>query len=322
MNTRIFIAVIVMMTATVGYTHEINDSINVTDTISSRDMVHKNHKLKEVTVVSRQVGMKRMGGVINGISMGKEELFKAACCNLGESFVNNPSVDVTYSDATTGAKQIKLLGLSGTYVQMLTENIPNFRGAASPFALDYVPGPWMQSIQVSKGSSTVKNGYESITGQINVEYKKPNDEEQVEVNLYGDSKSRYEANADANLHLGKGLSTEILTHYENNWGNMDDNKDGFLDKPNRRQYNLQNRWIYSDGKYIFHGGISVMKEDRIGGQTNDANVVGGELYKIGINTDRYEGYLKNAFVLNQEHKTNLALMLSGSIHQQNANYGQ
>lgn len=90
---------------------------------------------------------------------GKEELFKAACCNLGESFVNNPSVDVSYSDATTGAKQIKLLGLSGTYVQMLTENIPNFQGAASPFALDYVPGPWMQSIQVS-GSSTVKNGYE------------------------------------------------------------------------------------------------------------------------------------------------------------------
>ena len=321
MNTRIFIAVIVMMTATVGYTHEINDSINVTDTISSRDMVHRNHKLKELTVVSRQVGMKRMGGVINGISMGKEELFKAACCNLGESFVNNPSVDVSYSDATTGAKQIKLLGLSGTYVQMLTENIPNFRGAASPFALDYVPGPWMQSIQVSKGSSTVKNGYESITGQINVEYKKPNDEEQVEVNLYGDSKSRYEANADANLHIGKGLSTEILTHYENNWGNMDDNNDGFLDKPNRRQYNLQNRWIYSDGKYIFHGGISAMKEDRLGGQTKDANVLGGELYKIGINTDRYEGYLKNAFVLNQEHKTNLALMLSGSIHQQNANYG-
>ena len=321
MNTRIFIAVIVMMTATVGYTHEINDSINVADSISSRDMVHKDHKLKEVTVVSRQVGMKRMGGVINGISMGKEELFKAACCNLGESFVNNPSVDVTYSDAATGAKQIKLLGLSGTYVQMLTENIPNFRGAASPFALDYVPGPWMQSIQVSKGSSTVKNGYESITGQINVEYKKPNDEEQVEVNLYGDSKSRYEANADANLHLGKGLSTEILSHYENNWGNMDDNKDGFLDKPNRRQYNLQNRWIYSDGKYIFHGGISAMKEDRIGGQTNDANVTGGELYKIGINTDRYEAYLKNAFVLNQEHKTNLALILSGSLHQQNSNYG-
>jgi outer membrane receptor for ferrienterochelin and colicin len=322
MNTRIFIAAIMMMTATAGYTREINDSINVRDTIPSRDMVHKNHKLKEVTVVSRQIGMKRMNGAINGITMEKEELFKAACCNLGESFVTNPSVDVTYSDATTGAKQIKLLGLSGTYVQMLTENIPNFRGAASPFALDYVPGPWMQSIQVSKGSSTVKNGYESITGQINVEYRKPNDEEQAEVNLYGDTKSRYEANADANIHLGKGLSTEILTHYEDNWGSMDDNKDGFLDKPNRRQYNLQNRWAYSDGQYIFHGGISAMKEKRIGGQTDDApHVLGNELYKIGINTDRYEAYLKNAFVLNQEHKTNIALMLSGSLHNQNSNYG-
>src|SRR5574344_1860824 len=182
MNTRIFIAVIVMMTATVGYTHEINDSINVADSISSRDMVHKDHKLKEVTVVSRQVGMKRMGGVINGISMGKEELFKAACCNLGESFVNNPSVDVSYSDAATGAKQIKLLGLSGKYVQMLSENIPNYRGASAPFALGYIPGPWMQSIQVSTGASSVKNGYESITGQINVEFKKPQAPKYLEAN--------------------------------------------------------------------------------------------------------------------------------------------
>lgn len=87
--------------------------------------------------------------------------------------MTNPSVDVSYSDAATGAKQIKLLGLSGTYVQMMTENIPNFRGAAAPYGLGYVPGPWMQSIQVSKGSSSVKNGYESITGQINVEFKKP-----------------------------------------------------------------------------------------------------------------------------------------------------
>lgn len=95
----------------------------------------------------------------------RAELSRAACCNLGESFVTNPSVDVSYSDAATGAKQIKLLGLSGTYVQMLTENIPNYRGAASPYGLGYVPGPWMQSIQVSKGISSVKNGYEAITGQ-------------------------------------------------------------------------------------------------------------------------------------------------------------
>ena len=115
----------------------------------------KDQTLEELTVVSRKKGMRNLAGAVNGVHIGKEELFKAACCNLGESFTTNPSVDVNYNDAATGARQIKLLGLSGKYVQMLTENLPTFRGAASPFALGYVPGPWMQSIQVSKGASSV-----------------------------------------------------------------------------------------------------------------------------------------------------------------------
>ena len=125
--------------------------------------------LSGVTVVTKQT-TRRNTGAINATSMLRSELFKAACCNLGESFVNNPSVDVNYSDAATGAKQIKLLGLAGTYVQMLTENLPDFRGAALPYGLGYIPGSWMNSIQVSKGNSSVKNGYEAMTGQNNVEY--------------------------------------------------------------------------------------------------------------------------------------------------------
>ena len=142
-------------------------------------VTHDGHDLHEVTITRRKPGMMRMKGAMNGSVLGKEELFKAACCNLGESFTTNPSVDVSYSDATTGAKQIKLLGLSGTYVQMLTENLPNFRGSASPYSLDYVPGPWMKNISVSKGAASVRNGYESVTGQINVEYLKPDDPEGV-----------------------------------------------------------------------------------------------------------------------------------------------
>ena len=115
---------------------------------------------------------------------GVEELCKAACCNLSESFETNPSVDVSYSDAATGAKQIKLLGLSGAYVQMLTENIPALRGIAAPYGLGYIPGPWMESIQVSKGTASVINGYEAVTGQINVEYKKPQSSEIVAANVF------------------------------------------------------------------------------------------------------------------------------------------
>ena len=283
----------------------------------------KTENLSNVTITSRRAGTRKLGGVENGVQITRAELCKAACCNLGESFVTNPSVDVNYNDAATGAKQIKLLGLSGTYVQMLTENLPNFRGAAAPYALDYVPGPWMNSIQVSKGSSSVKNGYESITGQIDVEYLKPDADQGVTVNLYGNTKSRMDANADANIHLNDKLSSEVLLHYQDDYGHHDDNNDGFLDQPNLRQWNLQNRWKYMGGSYIFHGGLSMMKEEREGGQTTHTMQMTSSkpLYKIGINTDRYEGYMKHAFILDSERGTNIALMGSASMHLLDANYG-
>ena len=223
--------------------------------------------LSNVTITSRRAGIRRVSGPTNAQLINREELFKAACCNLGESFTTNPSVDVNYSDAATGAKQIKLLGLSGTYVQMLTENLPNFRGAAAPYSLDYVPGPWMNSIQVSKGASSVRNGYESITGQIAVEYLKSDADEGVTVNLFGNTESRLEANADANIHLDDKLSTEVLVHYQDDFGHHDMNDDGFLDQPNVRQWNLQNRWKWRAGRYLFHGGVALLKEQRDGGQT-------------------------------------------------------
>ena len=280
--------------------------------------------LKNVIITSRRTGTRRAKGPANATIIGREELFKAACCNLGESFTTNPSVDVNYSDAATGAKQIKLLGLSGTYVQMLTENLPNFRGAAAPYSLDYVPGPWMNSIQVSKGASSVRNGYESITGQIDIEYLKPDNDEGVTVNLYGGSLGRLEANADANVHIDDKLSTEVLAHYQNDLGNHDMNDDGFLDQPNVRQWNLQNRWKWKGDHYMFHGGISMVKEKREGGQTEHTSHLSpltSHLYKIGIKTDRYEGYMKHAFILDPEHGTNIALMGNASMHLLDANYG-
>ena len=287
---------------------------------SYQDSIFKDQTLQEVKAVARKPGTSRLAGAVNGIAMNKDELFKAACCNLGESFTTNPSVDVAYNDATTGARQIKLLGLSGTYVQMLTENLPNFRGAAIPYALGYVPGPWMKGIQVSKGSASVKNGYESITGQINVDYLQPEDEQQVEVNLFGDTKSRIEANADANVHLSDRWATEILLHHENIIKNHDDNGDGFYDMPGREQYNVQNRWVYKGKSYIFHGGLGALKEIRSSGQDGE-HVHSDDIYRIKLHTNRYEGYMKHAFILNHEHGTNIAFMSSASMHQLDAQYG-
>ena len=285
----------------------------------------KTQNLQNITITSRRAGTRRISGPTNAQLIMRDELFKAACCNLGESFTTNPSVDVNYSDAATGAKQIKLLGLSGTYVQMLTENLPNFRGAAAPFALDYVPGPWMKSIQVSKGSSSVRNGYESITGQIDIEYLKPDDEQGVTINLFGNTMGRFEANADANLHLDSRLSTEILAHFQNEWGHHDQNDDGFQDQPNVRQWNLQNRWKWKGDRYLFHAGLGIIKEKREGGQTTHSSHLSPNtthLYKIGVETDRYEGYMKHAFILDPEHGTNIALMGNMALHLMDANYGE
>lgn len=282
-------------------------------------------QLQEVNVVGRKLGMQKMrSSVANADLISSDELCRAACCNLGESFVTNPSVDVNYSDAATGAKQIRLLGLSGTYVQMLTENIPNFRGASAPYGLGYVPGPWMSSIQVSKGTSSVKNGYEALTGQINLEYKKPQAAEAdwVSANLFASTTNRYEANADASVKLTDKWSTMLLAHYENETKAHDGDGDGFADIPQVKQYNLFNRWAYMGDKYIFQAGIKFLNEDRNSGQVAHHGTTLSDPYRINMQTDRYEAFIKQAYIFDKEHNTNLALITSGTIHQMDAVYGR
>ncbi|MDD3037726.1 TonB-dependent receptor [Bacteroides sp.] len=303
-----------------------NDTIHVHNKKEELEIILRDGvELNEISIVRRKMGrMKLRNSVLNEEIITSAELSRAACCNLGESFVTNPSVDVSYSDAATGAKQIKLLGLSGTYVQMLTENIPNYRGAAAAYGLGYVPGPWMQSIQVSKGISTVKNGYEAITGQINVEFKKPQlpEADWVFANFFASSTNRYEANADATLKVSKRWSTSLLAHYENETKAHDGNDDGFIDIPQVEQYNVWNRWAYMGDHYVFQAGFKALSESRMSGQSHHANKPVTDLYKVGIDTERYELFTKNAYIFNKEKNTNLALILSATWHNQDALYGK
>ena len=262
--------------------------------------------LEEVSIQSKGEGIKRMAGAVNGSEIGQDELFRAACCNLGESFVANPAVDVNYSDAAVGARQIKLLGLSGQYVQMLTEGLPMMGGALQPYLLDFVPGAWMRSISVSKGTSSVKQGYQSITGQIDVEFLKPDEDQGVLLNLYGDSRLRAEGNMVANVHLNKYLSTELVGHWENDYMHHDDNGDGWHDMPNINQLHLQNRWKYRRGRYIMHAGIGYLTNYREGGQISHSLNYDPNRYAAEVNLDRMEGYMKHAWLLNKEHNTNIA----------------
>ena len=275
-------------------------------------------RLDEVSIGARRSeGVTRMGGAVNGQQLGQDELFRAACCNLGESFVSNPSVDVNYSDAAVGARQIKLLGLSGQYVQMLVEGLPLTGGAVQPYTLDYVPGAWMRSIAVSKGTSSVKQGYQSITGQIDVEYLKPDEEQGLLLNLYGDSRLRSEANMVANVHLGKYLSTELVGHWEHDFMHHDADGDGWHDFPNVSQLHMQNRWKYRRGRYVMHAGVGYLANERLGGQTGDDT----GRFAAEVSVRRLEAYMKHALLLDKEHNTNVALTATAGTYDMQTLFG-
>jgi outer membrane cobalamin receptor len=282
--------------------------------------------LEDVQVSAKRQAIKSAFSVENREVIGRGELLRAACCNLGESFTTNPSVDVSYADAATGARQIRLLGLSGTYVQMLQENVPAFRGSAIPYALGYVPGSWMQSIQVSKGAASVKNGYESVTGQINIEYRKPQGIEGIHGNLYADSKQKIEANADGAVHLGDKLSTSLLLHLEDAGKDHDGNNDGFMDMPKVRAFNIMDRWAWVSRKGISQLSVRYLHEDRTSGVSSHSHVGDslisnnhshGGPYRIRLKTDRLEGQWKNALFLRAERNESLALILKGVYHDMN-----
>ncbi len=205
-QTIIILSLILLGTA--GLPAQEKESIHNTDSLNVREDI----ELDEVNITARNGLLNMRTSVIQTQKMTSHELSKAACCNLSESFTTNPSVDVTYSDAATGSKQIKLLGLSGNYVQMLTENFPNLRGLASTYGLNYIPGPWMESILLSKGSASVLNGYESITGQINVEYKKPINSEKLALNLFAGDEGRFEANLTSGIVINPYLAHTARGH--------------------------------------------------------------------------------------------------------------
>lgn len=262
--------------------------------------------------------------------IGEQQLVRAACCNLGESFTANPSVDVNYSDAATGARQIKLLGLSGTYVQMLTENVPNLRGAAIPLSLGFIPGPWMQSIQVSKGAASVRNGYESTTGQINIEYLKPQLVDQVSGNLYYDYQQKLEANLMASTHVTERFSHGVLLHVEDRQKEHDENHDTFIDMPRLRQWNGMYRWAYVSPRWISQFFVRGLKDERRSGQTLACQEGAEpshynsdtELYQIQMGTKRAEVQWKNALIMDSSRGESLALMLHGSWHDAEHLFGE
>ena len=311
-----------LVTSFMGY-H--NDTTEVTSHSELTIVLVSDLVLEEVNIVERKMAVLRSRvSALQTETITGEALCMAACCNLSESFETSASVDVAYSDAATGAKQIRLLGLNGTYVQLLTENTPNIRGLAQSFGMEYIPGPWMEAIQVSKGTSSVLNGYEAIAGQINVEYLKPQTQDPISLNAMVSTETHAEVNVTGGWDIDDKVSTGILFHAQNMSLELDHNHDGFLDMPKNTNVNLLNRWYVKTGDYTGQFLVRGLYDRRIGGLTKDALALSpfaSSPHAIDLNTWRVDGFMKNGYVFNAEQGTSIGVITSASYHNQENTYG-
>jgi len=257
--------------------------------------------------------------------LSEKELQKAACCNLSESFETSPSVDVSFTDAVTGTRQIQMLGLAGPYVQITRENIPDIRGLSAIYGLSYVPGTWIESIQLNKGAGSVANGFESITGQINVELRKPEDSERLYLNIYANQEGNFEGNLHLSQKVNDKWSTGLLLHSKNNSFKHDQNMDGFLDNPLSTYYIGLNRWKYQNPNGLeAQLGVKGTFIESTGGQLKfnpETDAMTTNYWGMRMNVNRYEGWAKIGKVFKDFPGGSVGLQLSWTTHQQNSYFG-
>ncbi len=269
------------------------DTVLVTNQTSIRVEMKSERYLEEITVQGwRPSTYSDVTSGISTVTMNEKELFKAACCNLSESFETNPSVDVAFTDALTGTRQIQMLGLAGANTMISLENMPGVRGLAASQGIQFIPGTWINSIQVTKGVGSVVNGFESIAGQINVELKKPQESDKLYLNAYVNNTGRSEANAILTTQVSKKWATTFLVHGSVRPTEIDQNKDSFLDFPTGAQTNFVNRWTYNSGNgWLGQISLKYLNDKKQGGQVGyniERDKFTTNRYGLEINTERYE----------------------------------
>lgn len=303
------------------------DTLTITKPMMVQHWLKPSTDLDEVTLISRkQATAKSYLQSQNIITVSSDELLKAACCNLSESFETNPSIDVNFADAITGTRQIKMLGLTSPYILIATENIPSIRGASQAYGLSFIPGTWIESIQITKGAGSVVNGYESIAGQINAELVKPTKDDKLFVNLYGSANSRFELNTHVNTSLSEKWSTGLYLHGNIRDKKFDNNDDSFLDMPMQKQINVMNRWQYTNTEKGFLSFINFkyLKDEKQTGQVDfnpktdklTTNYWGNE-----IDTRRYEVSAKLGYVNPEIPWQSLGVQTAFSSHTQDSYFG-
>lgn len=310
----------------VSYVGYQSDTIDVSDQEHISVELLNSVSIDELRIVHREKSTKI--GYLEPLKIekiGQKELVKAACCNLSESFETNPSVDVSFTDAVTGTRQIQMLGLAGPYTQITREVIPDVRGLSAIYGLTYIPGTWIEGIQLIKGTGSVSNGYESIAGQINVELWKPETMDKLYLNGYANGMGRVEANANVKIGINEQWGTAFLLHGSNESVKHDRNDDGFLDNPLSRQYLLLNRWEFHGPRGgHFQFGIKGTHINKVGGQVAfdpETDVGLTDHWGMDLLTQRLEGWAKIGKINQKKTWQSTGLQLSGVTHHQESWFG-
>ena len=284
-------------------------------------------KLEEVKIVKKRKGLQKSFTVTGNTTLvTSKELLKAACCNLAESFETNPSIDVNFSDALTGTKQIKMLGLTSPYLLIAEENIPSVRGASQAYGLSFTPGTWVESIQITKGAGSVVNGYESISGQINTELIKPINDIPFFLNAYGSTDSRFELNTHFNTQLSNKWSSSLFLHGNTRTAKMDKNSDGFMDNPLAKQINILNRYQYYDPEkgWVSFINFKYMNDKKQTGQLHfnprtDKGTT--RFWGSEINTERLDVATKLGYVFKDLPYQSIGFQNAFTTHNQQSYFG-
>ncbi|MCA0132985.1 TonB-dependent receptor [Winogradskyella alexanderae] len=303
------------------------DTITVNENRYIRHVMQPSDELDAVTVTSRkQATTKSYLKATNTFTVSSEELLKAACCNLSESFETNPSIDVNFADAVTGTRQIKMLGLSSPYILIATENIPAIRGASQAYGLSFIPGTWVESIQITKGAGSVVNGFESIAGQINAELVKPMTDDRLFVNAYASINGRLELNTHLNQKISDKWSSGLYIHGNVRNQKFDRNDDSFLDVPLKEQINLLNRWQYTNPEegIVSFINLRYLNDNTQAGQIDfepDRDKGTTNFWGSEIDTERFELTTKLGFVNPQVPYQSLGFQTAFSYHNQESYFG-
>lgn len=283
--------------------------------------------LQEIKVQTSSKSLKKsLTRVTNTSVMTSKELLKAACCNLAESFETNPSIDVNYADALTGTRQIKMLGLTSPYLMITEENIPSVRGASQAYGLSFIPGTWVESIQVTKGAGSVVNGFESISGQINAELLKPANDIPFYLNVYGSTDARFEVNTHLNHKLSDKWSTSLFLHGNARVAKNDMNHDMFLDNPLGEQVNIMNRWQYADAEKGWVSFITArfMNDEKQTGEKHfdpDRDKLTANHWGSEINTRRFDLSTKIGYVFPDMPYQSIGFQNAFNVHDQDSYFG-